>query len=129
LTGFGKDCRFNFSASSANGAIGLTEEIDISLKVRPSCADAVRMQANMDAFSLEDIYGMHKDIVREIIRKHHISGGQYLKTLTKAFPSMKASPEELYQLAFSNYYADADLDKRPLGKLMKDIFQGLKFVK
>ncbi len=129
IVGFGKDCRFNFLATSTNGAIGLSDEIDISLKIRDGCTDGAKMQANMDAFSLAGIYAEHKDVVREMIRKHHISGGKYLKTLTKAFPSMNATPEELYQLAFGNYYADKDLDKRPLGKLMKDIFHGLKFVK
>lgn len=57
-----------------------------------------------------------------------MTGGKYLQLLAKAIPAMHTNSVELYQLAFGNYYNPVDFDRRPLGKLTKDIFQGLKFV-
>jgi hypothetical protein len=127
LYGFKDDLKFNYHPININGACGLTDEITIKLEIRNNALRKKLIQNNCRIFHLNDIYKEHKDIVREIIRKHYISGGEYLKTLAKSFPKIFTSAEELYQMAFGNYYAEIDFHKRPLGKITRDIFEQLKF--
>jgi hypothetical protein len=127
LYGFKDDLKFNYHPININGACGLTDEITIKLEIRNNALRKKLIQNNCRIFHLNDIYKEHKDIVREIIRKHYISGGEYLKTLAKSFPKIFTSAEELYQMAFGNYYSEIDFHKRPLGKITRDIFEQLKF--
>jgi hypothetical protein len=62
-----------------------------------------------------------------VIRKHFISSGKYLETIHKAFPEL-GTIEELYKVAFGNYYQEDDFINRPLSKLTKDVVDQLVFL-
>ena len=128
LHGFDDDLTFGYTAKTLQAATGLSNELKIELLTRCTAANGLIIKGNCDAFKLEAIYQEHSDSVREIVRKHYVTGGKYLQLLAKAIPAMHTNSVELYQLAFGNYYNPVDFDRRPLGKLTKDIFQGLKFV-
>lgn len=76
---------------------------------------------------LKEIYEeSHNGEIAEIIRKYHISGGKYLEQLQIAFP-MLGSINELYRIAFGNFYYEDDFEQRPLSKMTKDIVDQLAF--
>jgi len=127
LYGFDTHLKFNYNPFTINGALGNTDEIEVKLESDKECKNRNKIKGNCDAFHLEEIYQMHKDSVREILRKHYVSGGKYLKVLAKTFPELNVTTKELYQIGFGNYYDNIDFHNRPLGKLTKDIFEQLKF--
>lgn len=127
LHGFENDLTFGYTAKNIQAATGMSNDLKVELVVRRNAANGLIIKGNCDAFKLEAIYQEHGDSVREIVRKHYVTGGKYLQLLAKAIPAMHTNAAELYQLAFGNYYDAVDFDRRPLGKLTKDIFQGLKF--
>jgi hypothetical protein len=127
LHGFENDLRFNYTTTTTNGSIGLSDEINVTIDFLHTATNHSCIKGNCDVFQIEAIYREHKDVVREIVRKHYTTGGKYLQILAKSIPEMHTSDSELYQLAFGNFYDSIEFDKRPLGKLTKDIFNSLQF--
>ncbi len=127
LYGFETDMQFGYYTPTTDAAIGLSEDLRITLNFATGAANHTCIKGNCDIFRLEPIYQEHKDTVREIIRKHYTTKGKYLQMLAHSIPAMHTTDAELYLLAFGNYYDEIDFERRPLGKLTKDIFNSLKF--
>lgn len=71
---------------------------------------------------MDEVYNKsHKDYVREMVKKKHISSDRYLQILMDTYPTAKLTFEEAYQLAFGNYFNEKEFHKRPLAKLTRDI--------
>lgn len=118
--GFGEVAKFNYLAKDYDSAIGNADNLTIEMELDEVHVHAEKVGRNMEVFRLKEIYQGHRDIVRELVRKFHISNGEYLKSLQSTFPQI-GTKEELYQLAFGNYFREDDFDKRVLAKLTKDI--------
>ncbi len=80
--------------------------------------------ANLEVFKLEEIYKQHKDIVLELL----IKKAYYPKSYIKELQGFGFSEDEIYRYLMCNYKKDADLHKRPLSKLIKDISEELKLL-
>jgi len=127
LHGFEQAARFNYHAKDSRSAIGMGINMEITLTPQDDHALQEQLNNNIRIFKLQDIYQGHRDIVAEIVRKFYMSDGRYLETLFKTFPQI-GGYEELYRLAFGNYLHNADLDRRILSKLTKDIVRQLDFI-
>ena len=131
LEGFGQVLRFNYLPGDADSAVGMQNNIHIRF-LGPDVPDDVdklaKCRQNAALFQLEPIYTeSHSAEVAEIVYKHHVSNGSYLRSLAETFPKI-GGRDELYRLAFGNYYQEGDFDKRPLAKLTRDIFDQLNFL-
>jgi hypothetical protein len=73
-------------------------------------------------FKLDKLYEQHKDVVLELLIKKTIYSKSYIKELKQNF---HFTDDEIYRFLFCNYKKEADLHKRPLSKLTKDISQEL----
>ncbi|MDB5232987.1 MAG: hypothetical protein JWN76_3792 [Chitinophagaceae bacterium] len=125
---FGKVLKFNYRPIDTDSAIGskanyeIVPLLDKSNKLAKSCKKSYKL------FKLQEIYEVsHCEEIRELVKKYHVSGGRYLEMLHDTFPDL-GSIEELYQIAFGNFYKEEDFEKRPLGKLVKDIVEQLDFL-
>lgn len=128
LEGFDSVYKFNYHPVDHESAIGLNHNLEISFEPNNSQADKVlRCEKNNILFKLDEIYqASHTSEVGDLLRKHYVSNGKYLSILSKTFPEI-GSKDELYRLAFGNYYDPDHLEKRPLSKLTKDIVDQLGF--
>lgn len=133
LEGFGQVLRFNYLPGDADSAVGMQNNFNIRLlgPDAPKDVDKLKLakcRRNAALFQLEPIYTeSHSAEVAEIVYKHHVSNGSYLRSLAETFPRI-GGRDELYRLAFGNYYQEGDFDKRPLAKLTRDIFDQLNFL-
>ncbi|RZK01386.1 MAG: hypothetical protein EOO43_24720 [Flavobacterium sp.] len=76
---------------------------------------------------MKEIYETsHLEEIADIIFKYHTTGGRYLEILHNQFSAL-GTIEELYKIAFGNFYNESDYGKRPLSKLTRDIVDQLKF--
>lgn len=127
--GFGSALRINYIAKDADSMIGVKSNIKISVLLSSTDKEkAVRCNNSFKLFKLKEIYEIsHVNEISDIIRKFHISGGRYLEVLQKQFPDL-GTTDELYQVAFGNFYNEDDFGKKPLAKLTKDIVDQLSFV-
>lgn len=126
--GFNDALKFNYFPNDVDSSIGIKTNFEI-LTILNSLQPqkAVRCQNSFELFKLKEIYKeSHNGEIADIIRKHIISSGKYLEELQKAFPAI-GSIDELYRLAFGNYYLEEDFEKRPLSKLTKDVVEQLAF--
>ncbi len=80
-----------------------------------------KINNSKDKFHLEDLYNSHKDYVRELIKKAIIYNESRIDELYTQYPELFSSREEVLQMVVSNYIDPAELGKRPLSKLTKDI--------
>jgi hypothetical protein len=128
LAGFDKNMKFGYNPHNVGAATGVSDELEIILNFNIKAINYINIKGNCETFEIQTIYQNHRDIVREIVRKHYITGGEYLKQLAQTFPGMNTSEAELYQLAFGNYQDESEFERRPLSKLTKDIFDYLKFI-
>jgi hypothetical protein len=119
---------FNYFINDVESGKGFNNNYTIFFKENELKKQKVnRCNQNVTLFKLKEIYEQsHGNEVAEIIKKHEISSGKYLQMLSKMFPKL-GTVQELYNIAFNNYYLEEDFDKRPLSKLTKDIFDQLKF--
>jgi hypothetical protein len=95
-------------------------KIDIIAKV-------AEMKTNIEVLGLNDLYSNHTDIVQEILMKGEIYSSEYLQSLIEQFPDLIHSEEEAIRIVFGNYTEEADLGKRPLAKLTRDIVKELGY--
>lgn len=124
---FGTDAKFDYTPLDTKSAIGESDNIDVFFDMNPMSTNFIKINHNIEVFRLRERYKFHSDIVSEVVRKFHISNGSYLISLMSAFPNIK-NYEELYMIAFGNFYNELDFEKRPLSKLTRDIFDKMKFI-
>ena len=78
-------------------------------------------------FALEEVYNKHKDIVLELIDKYHAYNNSAIEVILKD-TKIFSSKADLERLITCGYMIDEDLDKRPLSKMTKDIYEQLKLL-
>jgi hypothetical protein len=89
-----------------------------------------RINENHTLFEIQTLYHKHGDIIAELFKKKHISNDKYIEILKNTYPALKnISYQELYKLAFGNYYNEEDYIKRPFAKLTRDICEQLELIK
>ncbi|HWK07390.1 MAG TPA: hypothetical protein VNS58_27345 [Puia sp.] len=128
VEGFGSTLKFNHIPQNTDSAVGIKTDHTIFPITNPLEPEKGKRCLNsFELFKLKEIYEKsHTGEISELIRKHHISGGKYLENLHKSFPGL-GSVEELYRIAFGNYYHEEDHEKRPLSKLTRDTVEQLLF--
>ena len=128
LNGFSSDCIFKYKPLDSKASAGLNENYELKLKLNNKSILLNNINGNTTVFKLKEIYENHPDIIKEIVRKEHISGGNYLFRLKKMFHPYLNDINELYKIAFGNFYNEEDYEKRPLAKFSKDIFNDSLFL-
>ncbi|MCD4667794.1 MAG: HNH endonuclease [Sulfurimonas sp.] len=77
-------------------------------------------------FNISTLYENHKDIVSELLQKKEIYSDSYIDDLMKKYEgTLFKNREDLLRLITCGYVNDADINKRPLSKLIKDISEEL----
>lgn len=125
--GFADKVMFDYSPLDTQSALGFDSNLEVKLCKKESLTNGKQIDGNIKVFRIIETYQGHKDLVRDIIRKFYMSDGRYMESLLKSFPQI-GSYEELYRLAFGNYFNDEDLDQRVLSKLTKDLVKNLAFI-
>lgn len=74
---------------------------------------------------LDKLYKHHKDIVLDILRKHHIFSNNYIKNLQSEFSNLFTSPQEVEELIYGISMKKEEYGDRPLTKLIQDILTEL----
>ncbi|MBA7587123.1 hypothetical protein ES708_29140 [subsurface metagenome] len=99
----------------------LRDKIDIVLTNK----DNIKVNNHNEVFNLEEIYGRHKDIVREIYIKSYAynkcNKEQMLKWKKNDGTPIFRNMAELELIILSNYSLKEDINKRPLSKFTQDI--------
>jgi hypothetical protein len=127
LDGFSDKVTFDYNPYDTQSALGFDANLDVILRKQDCLINERQLDGNIKVFKIAETYQGHKDIVRDIVRKFYISDGRYMESLLKSFPQI-GSYEELYRLAFGNYFNDEDMDQRVLSKLTRDLVKSLDFI-
>lgn len=125
--GFSDKITFDYNPHDTQSALGFKSNFEVVLRKKDGLLNEKQLDGNIKVFKLTETYQGHKDVVRDIVRKFYMSDGRYMESLLKSFPQI-GSYEELYRLAFGNYFNDEDLDQRVLSKLTKDLVKSLDFI-
>lgn len=127
---YGEHAKFKSLPLSEASSKGMDTNFKVDLKFDRSISDKLekKIANNHLVFEIETIYKKHGDIIAELYRKSHISSKSYLNTLKDTYESWNISHEELYRLAFGNYFNEEDFKKRPLAKLTKDIAEDIGLI-
>ncbi|WP_413790406.1 hypothetical protein [Bacillus thuringiensis] len=96
------------------------DEIELLLK---------RIDNNKKTFKLNSLYNSHTDYVGEILLKSLRYNDAKIDSLCHEFPNLFPSKHDVVRVVYSNYVDTAQLDKRVLSKLTRDITQefGIKY--
>lgn len=124
--GFCNNITFDYNPLDTQSALGFSSNLEVLLRKKDGLVNERQLDGNIKVFKIIETYQGHKDIVRDIVRKFYMSDGRYMQSLLNSFPQI-GSYEELYRLAFGNYFNDEDLDQRVLSKLTKDLVNSLDF--
>lgn len=125
-----KHMRFDYIPKLLNGANGNSDDITIQIKcdsMFPSIQEKV--SGNKTLFCLEDIYQMHTDIVKDLIKRKEVWDASHISLTNNTYTNLNMSKSEAYKQLFCNYFDEIDFAKRPLSKLTKDIAEKLGLTK
>jgi len=126
--GYGNGVRFKAIALNSDSAIGSSGEYLISLEYDQITPNRSKIEKNHSTFKIDDIYMKHGDIVSEIFRKKYLFSIRYLEILKGTIQTHEISYEEMYRIAFGNYFKESDFKRRPFSKLTKDIASQLGMI-
>lgn len=107
---------------TANDILALKSENDFQLEFANA---AENEKQNIDTFGLKLLYNEHKDFVMEMIDKANAYNDLQKLGLIDAFQGLAYSPQQVFDFVWGRYLEDAELEKRPLSKLTKDILEQL----
>ncbi len=82
---------------------------------------------SIKAMKIEELYSRHEEDIRDLIFLKKAYSAGHLSSL-KSLLKMPIRPEEVYRLAFGVHIEDAELVKRPLSKMKKDILKELGII-
>ncbi|MFF5994023.1 hypothetical protein AAGS61_04570 [Lysinibacillus sp. KU-BSD001] len=77
---------------------------------------------NIEVLGLRELYGCHKDIVQEILKKKTIYTATKIEELYRDFNRLFSNKEEMINTIFGYYLNEDNFHKRPLSKLATDIY-------
>lgn len=80
---------------------------------------------NVVKLKLREVYQIHTDVVQECIKKAIIFEPSYFHYLANEYDELFDSEEEIFRIAFGNYYEEEAYGKRPLAKMTSDILRDL----
>jgi hypothetical protein len=123
---FGSDGTFNYYPFDYKSAIGLADQMKVFVEINPHSPNKIKIENNTKTFKIDELYSQHGDIISEIIRKAYLTDNNYIELLASMY-NESVTKEELYQLAFNNYFKEEDFERRVLAKLTKDIAQQIFF--
>ncbi|RFU67478.1 hypothetical protein D0469_14585 [Peribacillus saganii] len=81
-----------------------------------------RINSNINTLRLNSQYKIHKDIVQELFKNKIIYTETKLKEIHRDFNGLFTNEEDMKRTLFGNYLSENDLHKRPLSKLISDIY-------
>lgn len=110
--------------TDVNSGISDKFEIKININNKTDCSVPINNQVNM--LKLQELYGTHKDYVRDIIRAYYINPKSRIKELSMISEGLQLTEREVERLVFMTYLDKEDWGKRPLSKLTHDIVKQLK---
>ena len=92
------------------------------------CTDEAAANS-VTTFHLEEVYQSHRDFVQELVWKAKAYNDDLISTLLDEFDTLFNSPQDVRQLIFGQYLDTADIHKRPLAKMTRDLLEDLGFIK
>lgn len=129
--GFGSDATFDYLQTALHGDKGDARNYKVIIKdnTLPLASKTKRIfgissepdSGNAKVFRLEEVYQGHADVVGELIVKSDRLSLYHAESVLKLLTHLGATKREFYRFYFSNYFDEADFNKRPLAKLTKDI--------
>ena len=106
---------FNFNIKSIEFLFD-SEYLDITF----DCSSL--LQKNKELFHIESQYAIHKDVVQEIFRKKIIYSDTKVKELYNDFQDLFQNKEEVKHLIYGDTLDQKDFLKKPLSKLVQNIY-------
>lgn len=105
--------------------LGLSNDFTLNLEIADTTDDllASKIKKSIETFALEDIYNMHKDVVKDLIRNFIVNNDSRIQEIATNYPNLFNDKKEVIQLLYLNYIEDEKLGERPFSKLTKDICQ------
>lgn len=83
-------------------------------------------EEDVATLGLNQLYTMHGDYVEEMINKANAYNLAVNQDLVDCFQGIYHTAGEIYDFVWGRYLDDAELEKRPLSKLTKDILEQLE---
>jgi len=108
--------KFNYIVKTSEYLSDISQ-IDLILE-----SNSIEYEKNIKVFGLRELYSVHKDVVQEILKKKHIYNESKIKEIYKDFNKLFRDTEDVRNTIFGNFIDDKDFNKRPLAKLINDIY-------
>ncbi|MFD2602636.1 hypothetical protein [Flavobacterium suzhouense] len=135
---FGADATFDFNLDLVNSGNTPEKIFEPKIKINTTSPAIILKLKGLDkdaknkktgslkVFQLEEIYKSHFDTVEEIHTKFDRNSPYYINSIKDNLDALGVPEGEFYRFHFHNYYNIEDFHKKPLSKLMRDIYDKMK---
>jgi hypothetical protein len=129
ISSYGDRVKFRALALNTESAMGSANDYSITLEFDEfTNSHRSQIEKNHFTFKVNEIYMKHGDIVSELYKKKYIFSVRYLEILSKSIQSYNLTYNEIYKIAFGNFFQSTEFNKRPFSKLTKDIAEQLGMI-
>ena len=127
----GKDVVFRFEAEEDFVKVfqGASDKLEIKFTVEHKNKNTPKIQKQIEALSLEEIYQAHRGYVKDILRVNYIYNTKVVESIKKQFPEILKSDDDVKALMYMKRIEKEFWGTRPLAKLTHDIDEQLKELK
>ena len=129
--GYGNNAKFIAIGKDVESVQGYASNFSIKLLYEDLIPNNLKSQIeeNHKLFEIDKLYEAHGDIVSELFLRKRLFSISYLQTLKKSIQmGENVTEQDLYRIAFSNYFNDTKFGKRPFSKLTRDITKQLGLI-
>lgn len=110
---------FNFTIKSVD-FIQDASQLDITLTALNK-----RISSNINTLKLDSQYEIHRDLVQELFKKRLMYTKTKLDEIQRDFNGLYVNEEDMKRTIFGYYLEESNLHRRPLSKLLSDIYNEL----
>lgn len=96
----------------------------IGIRFRPLRVQDAALCDDMNSqLHIESIYAEHRDVAANVIWRKRIYNDAFRKSMQPLFEDNNFTEDEIDRFILGTYFEDEDIHKRPLTKLMQDVFK------
>ena len=120
---YGKQAVFGIGANDIETWLGAADRYEVKIRYSSNIGAELKSRIEHAAatFKIEELYGKHRDYIRDILRTAYVYNDDYFEGLLAQYPNLFHNKQEAQNFVFLNYLDEDDWGKRVLAKLTHDM--------
>lgn len=120
---YGYDISFRLKIEDEFALIGMADDFTLKVESNDNVDAELKQKVNytVEKLHIEELYNLHKDYVKNILKKKYIFQDSYCQSLLDSFPDVFSGIDDVKKQLYFNYLSKEEWGEQILSKLTYDI--------